>query len=112
MENHGLGSHNDKMCVGGLTGNTQNTPQFIRPICLNQPIIWDIVKRCPSYVHAQIHIGRNVSIPFDLYIFLVSKYFCLNQTQNYSYSYKNRNCKNSAWATFCEKKEFASKYTV
>ena len=45
MENHGLGTHNDKMCAESSTGNTPNTPQFIRPICHNWPIIWDIFEK-------------------------------------------------------------------
>ena len=39
MENHGLGTHNDKMCADSTTRNTPNTPQFIRPISQNWPII-------------------------------------------------------------------------
>ena len=42
MENHGLGTHNDKMCAEILT---QNTPQFIRPIFPNRPIVWDIFEK-------------------------------------------------------------------
>ena len=50
MENHGLGTHNDKMCAEISIGNTKNTPKFIRPICPNRPIIWDILK-FSSHVH-------------------------------------------------------------
>ena len=42
MENHGLGTHNDKICTEMSTGNTPNTPQLIRPIHQNRPIFWDI----------------------------------------------------------------------
>ena len=42
MENHGLGTHNDKMCAEILTGNT---PQLIQPICPNRPIISDIFEK-------------------------------------------------------------------
>ena len=49
MENHGLGTHNDKMCAEILTGNT---PQLIQPICPNRPIISDIFeKKSTSHVH-------------------------------------------------------------
>ena len=36
MENHELGTHNDKTCPNSSTGNTQ---QFILPICPNRPFI-------------------------------------------------------------------------
>ena len=52
MENHGLRTHNNKVCAESSTGNTQNIPLFFRPICPNRPLIWDIVKKPPSYVHA------------------------------------------------------------
>ena len=39
MENHGLGTHNGKKCSESSSGNTPNTPQFIRAICPNCPII-------------------------------------------------------------------------
>ena len=42
MKNHGLGTHNDKLCADSSTGNTPNISQFIRPICPNWPIIWDV----------------------------------------------------------------------
>ena len=42
MKNHDLGTPNDKMCANSLTGNTPNIQQFIRPICPNQPIFWNI----------------------------------------------------------------------
>ena len=42
-----LGTHNDKMCAEISTGNTPNTPRFIRPICPNRPIIWDIFFKSP-----------------------------------------------------------------
>ena len=32
MKNHGLGTHNEKMCAEISTGNTLKTPQLIRPI--------------------------------------------------------------------------------
>ena len=57
MENHGVGTHNDKMCADSSTGNTQNTSQFILAICPNQPIIWDIFEKGPhhmSIVHARL----------------------------------------------------------
>ena len=34
IENHGLGTHNDKMYAKSSTGNTTSTPQFIWPICM------------------------------------------------------------------------------
>ena len=45
MKNHGLGTHNDKLCADSSTGNTPNISQFIRPICPNWPIIWDVFKK-------------------------------------------------------------------
>ena len=63
MENHGLGTHNDERWAESSTGNT---PQFIRPICPNQPIIWDIFEKSPhhmSIVHIrqhQTHILSNM----------------------------------------------------
>ena len=43
LENHGLGTHNDKI--------TPNTPQFILPICQNRPIFGIFLKKilitCP-----------------------------------------------------------------
>ena len=50
MENHGLGTHNDKMCAEISTENTPNTTQFIRPICPNRPIIWDIFEKSPHHM--------------------------------------------------------------
>ena len=44
MENHGLGTHNGKMFNKSSTRNTSNIPQFIGPICPNQPTIWVTVK--------------------------------------------------------------------
>ena len=41
MKNHGLGTHNEKMCAEISTGKTPSTPQLIRPIGHKQPIIWD-----------------------------------------------------------------------
>ena len=52
MENHGLGTDNDKMCAEISTGNTPNTLQSIRSLCPNQPLIWDIFeKKSLSHVH-------------------------------------------------------------
>ena len=34
IENHGLGTHNDKIYAKSSTGNTTSTPQFIWPICM------------------------------------------------------------------------------
>ena len=42
MENHGLGTHNGKMCTESSTANAPNMPQFIWPICPNRPIICNI----------------------------------------------------------------------
>ena len=39
------------------TGNTPNTPQLIRPICPNWPIIWDIFEK--SRHHKSIVNGFN-----------------------------------------------------
>ena len=50
MENHGLGTNNDKICAESLTGNTPNTPQFIQPICPNRPSIWDIFEKRPHHL--------------------------------------------------------------
>ena len=61
MENSEVGTHNDKLCADSLTGNTLNTPQFIRPICPNWPIIWDIFwKKLSSHVHGRCrrHLHR------------------------------------------------------
>ena len=58
MKKHGLGTQNGKMCPESLTGNTPNIPQFIRPICPNQPIIWDIFEKKPhhmSIIHSILH---------------------------------------------------------
>ena len=52
MENHRLGTYNDKMCAEISTGYT---PQLIRPVCPNRPIIWDIFEKSPyhmSIVHS------------------------------------------------------------
>ena len=49
------------MCAESSTGNTQNTPQFIWPICQNQPIIWDMFWDNPHHmpiVHAKTHSLR------------------------------------------------------
>ena len=48
MQNHNLGTNNEKMCADSLSGNT---PQSIWPICLNRPIIWDIFEKISSHVH-------------------------------------------------------------
>ena len=57
--------HNDKMCAESLTGNTPNTPQFIRSISPNPPIIYDIFKRSPLHM----------SIVHDLYCIFIFLYF-------------------------------------
>ena len=36
---------NDKMCADSSTGNTPDTAQFIRPICLNWPIFETFLKK-------------------------------------------------------------------
>ena len=57
MKNHGIGTQNDKMLAHSSTGNTRNTPQFIRPYCPNQPIIWDIFEESSHHifiVHGQV----------------------------------------------------------
>ena len=62
IKNHGLGTHNGKMCPESSTGNTSNIPQFIRPICPNRPIIWNIIERSShhmSIVHGQIHVDTE-----------------------------------------------------
>ena len=59
MENHGLETYNDIMCADTSTGNTTNTPQFIWPICPNQPIIWDIFEK--SSYHMSIVYGAYYS---------------------------------------------------
>ena len=76
MGNHGAGTQNDKMCADSSTGNIPNTPQFIRPICPNQPIIWDIFEKSShhmSIVHGtkyvmqqRCHGKRVVEVPNDL----------------------------------------------
>ena len=59
MINHGLGKQHEKMCAEILTENTPNTtPQLIRPIHQNWPIIWDILEKSPhhmSIVHDPAH---------------------------------------------------------
>jgi hypothetical protein len=50
MKNHELGIHNDKRCADSLTGNTPNIPQFIRHICPNQPIVWDIFENSTHHM--------------------------------------------------------------
>ena len=55
MENHGLGTHNDKICAYSSTENTPSIPQFIRPKSPNRPIIYDIFEKSShhmSIVHA------------------------------------------------------------
>ena len=47
MENHGTGTHNEKTCC--LISTATNAPQFIQPICPNQPIIWDIFEKNPHH---------------------------------------------------------------
>ena len=55
MKNHELGTHDVKVCIESSTGNTPNTPQFIRPICPNRQIIWDIFET--SALHMSIVHG-------------------------------------------------------
>ena len=45
MENHGLGTHNDKMYG---KSSTENTPQFIRPF--GWPIIWNSFEKSPLHM--------------------------------------------------------------
>ena len=55
MENHGLGTHNDKICAHSSTENTPSIPQFIRPKSPNRPIIYDIFEKSSHHmpiVHA------------------------------------------------------------
>ena len=74
MENHELGTHNDKMCAAILTGNSQNTPQLIRPIRQNRPIIWDFLEKSPHHM-------STLTKPFILFkiIFFVFCTFCKNR---------------------------------
>ena len=58
MKNHGLGTHNDKMCAEIPTGNTPNTPQLNQLIRQNRPIIRNFLEKCPhhmSIVHGEYH---------------------------------------------------------
>ena len=76
MENHGLGTHNDKICAHSSTENTPSIPQFIRPKSPNRPIIYDIFEKSShhmSIVHAtkyvmqqRCHGKRVVEVPNDL----------------------------------------------
>ena len=50
MNNHGLETNNDKICAESSTENAPNTPQFIWPLCLNWPIIWDIFEKSPLHM--------------------------------------------------------------
>ena len=62
MENHGLGTHNDKKCAEISTGITPNTTQFIRPICPNRPIIWNkYFKKNPHHMSI-VHGQRNLNL--------------------------------------------------
>ena len=72
MENHGLGTHNDKMCADSSTGNT---PQFIRPI------IWDTFEKktliicplsmfAPTAVHLIFFFGHWVELHCTLTKFM------------------------------------------
>ena len=42
MEDHELGTHNDKMCAEISTG--------VWPICPNRPFIWDIFEKSPHHM--------------------------------------------------------------
>ena len=50
----------DKMCVDILTGDTPNTPQFIRPIYQNRPIIWDMFEKSP-YHTSIVHVTSDAT---------------------------------------------------
>ena len=62
MENHGLRSHNDKVCADNSTGNTPNSSQSVRPICPNRPIIWDIFEKYSHHMFIfHVHdVGQQV----------------------------------------------------
>ena len=77
MKNHGLGTHNDKICAEISTGNAPNTPQLIWPIHQNQPIIWDILEKSPhhmSIVHG-IAEFKKVHLSFWRELHLLSHTF-------------------------------------
>ena len=42
--------HTDKLCADSSIGNTPNTLQFIKPICPNWPIIWDIFEKSSHHM--------------------------------------------------------------
>ena len=63
MKNHGLGTHNHKMCAEISTGNTPNPLQIIWPICPNWSIIWDIFEKSPHHMsifHEYPTIGTSM----------------------------------------------------
>ena len=53
MENHRLGTNNDKICADSSTGNT---PQFIWPIRQNRLIIWDLFEKSSHHMSI-VHVG-------------------------------------------------------
>ena len=53
--------HTITKCAQRSTGNTPNIPQFIRRICSNQPIVWDIFEKCPHHISI-VHVARDCSI--------------------------------------------------
>ena len=59
MENHGLGTHIDKMYAKSSTGNI---PQFILPIYPKRPIIWDSFEKavitCPLSMIVDIIVSQ------------------------------------------------------
>ena len=50
------------MCADRSTGNTPDTPQFIRSICSNQHIIWDIFEKKSPHQMSIVHVVRDCSI--------------------------------------------------
>ena len=66
MENHGLGTHNDKIWADSLIRNAPNTPQFIWLICPHQPIIWDIFKKISHHTSIVHGVTRHHERPVDI----------------------------------------------
>ena len=51
MENHGIGTHQDKACAEISIGNTPDTQNlFGTGICPNWPTIWDIFEKSPLHL--------------------------------------------------------------
>ena len=89
MKNHGLGTHNEKMCTEISTGNTTNTQKFIWPICPIQTIIWDIFEKnshsiLPLYLsfEASAILVLNMTLIFWRFFWVV-QLFCSSKFDDF-----------------------------